>query len=59
MAYLDSCMNREKTREQMHIHRNTLSYRLDRIEEILGLRLNNGSNLLNLYLSNIIHQQLQ
>lgn len=57
MAWLHSGMNREIVREQLHIHRNTLAYRLERIEEILGLKLDEGCNLLNLYLSEIIHTQ--
>lgn len=56
-AWMHSGLNRETVREQLHIHRNTLAYRLERIEEILGVKLNEENTLLNLYLSEIIRSQ--
>ncbi len=39
------------TASQLHIHRNTLRYRLDKINDILGLDLRNLNDLMRLYLA--------
>ena len=39
------------TAEKLHIHRNTLRYRLDRINEILGIDLKNLQDLFRLYMA--------
>lgn len=58
-AWLRSGMDREAVRRELCIHRNTLAYRLDRIEELLGVKLTDSDVLLNLYLSIAIRDQLQ
>ncbi|EPJ43605.1 MAG: hypothetical protein OFPII_40970 [Osedax symbiont Rs1] len=40
-----------KTANALHIHRNTLRYRLDRIDQILNIQLANIDDLLRLYLA--------
>ncbi len=50
--YLGSNLNIKETSEKMHIHRNTLVYRLDKIKEIWGLdprRFNDATKLQLLY----------
>lgn len=58
-AYVCCGMNRELTRNELNIHRNTLIYRLGKIEEILGHSLNEGSFLISLYFSKLIKQSLE
>lgn len=58
-TWLRSGMNRETVRRELCIHRNTLAYRLERIEELLGVKLTDNDVLLNLYLSIAIRDQLQ
>ncbi len=52
-VYLACGMNREQTRLKLNAHRNTLPYRLARIEEILGHSLTDGKYLLGLYLADL------
>jgi len=40
-----------KTARALHVHRNTLLYRLERIQDIAGLDLGDGETRLNLYLA--------
>ncbi len=56
--YIRRGMNKELARKELNIHRNTLSYRLDKIQEILGHSLNDGEFLMGLYVSNLIKQSL-
>lgn len=48
-AYVRCGMSNERTRRMLHIHRNTLMYRLGRIEEILGHTLEDGDYLIGLF----------
>lgn len=57
-VYIRRGMNKELARKELNIHRNTLSYRLDKIQEILGHSLNDGEFLMGLYVSNLIKQSL-
>ncbi|MGR5412672.1 sugar diacid recognition domain-containing protein [Vibrio astriarenae] len=44
------------TCEKLHIHRNTLRYRMDKIEQITSLNINNIDNLMQLYIAiNLFH----
>lgn len=40
--------------DELHVHRNTLRYRLDRIERVTGLRLTSVDDLLRLYLGSLL-----
>jgi DNA-binding PucR family transcriptional regulator len=50
-ALLRSRFDRAATSAALHIHRNTLAYRLRRIEEITGLDLGNPRDLARIYLA--------
>ncbi len=53
-AYLTENKNLAKTAERLHIHRNTMKYRLKRIQEITKLDLENTYDCLNLQVSLVI-----
>ena len=55
-TYIHCGMNKDLTRNTLNIHRNTLIYRLGKIEEILGHSLNEGSFLIDLYVSTLIRE---
>lgn len=50
-TYLRNFKNVKDTSDSLNIHRNTMFHRLEKIEEILNVDLNNGDVLFNLYLS--------
>ncbi len=50
-AYCKHAYDRKKTSEALHIHRNTLLYRLKRIEELFQVNLENPELLLDLSIS--------
>ncbi|MFS0778358.1 helix-turn-helix domain-containing protein [Neobacillus sp. 3P2-tot-E-2] len=56
IVYLDQNQNIKKTADSLHIHTNTLSYRLKRIEEILVTNLNDSQSLFNIQLAINIYQ---
>jgi sugar diacid utilization regulator len=56
IVYLDQNQNIKKTAESLHIHINTLSYRLKRIGEILVCDLNDSHSLFNIHLAINIYQ---
>ncbi len=58
-AYIRHGMNKELARKELNIYRNTLTYRLDKIQEILGHSLDDGEFLIGLYVSGLIRQSLQ
>jgi sugar diacid utilization regulator len=49
--YFEYNQNAKKTADALHVHINTLNYRLKRIEEILSIHLAEGTQLLNLHLA--------
>lgn len=51
MEYLRQFKDMKKTSQNLHIHRNTLSYRLQKIEGIFNIHLEDSNTLLQLYLS--------
>ncbi len=57
-AYFERNGNVKKTANVLYIHRNTLIYRLERIQEITGLDLNNPETRLALQLTLHIHRML-
>lgn len=58
-AFLFCKMNRTEAAEQLHIHLNTLKYRLNRIEELCGIDLKNPKELFYLQLSFAIEEHMQ
>ncbi|MGO4887579.1 helix-turn-helix domain-containing protein [Anaerobacillus sp. MEB173] len=50
-VYLNFNQNMKETAQELHLHLNTLSYRIKRIEEILGLQLKDGTTIFNLQLA--------
>jgi hypothetical protein len=50
-VYVANNHDRAATSEVLHIHRNTLAYRLHRIEELTGLSLTNARDLARVYLA--------
>jgi len=57
-AYFANNRNLSQTSEALFIHRNTLSYRMDRISEITGLDLSNPDTALALQLALKIHRMM-
>jgi DNA-binding PucR family transcriptional regulator len=47
-AYLDAGGNGVQTAEILHVHRSTLNYRLDRIEQVCGAKLSDPLIRMNL-----------
>lgn len=45
LAYMENVNNKHALTEALHVHRSTLYYRLDKIREITGWDLNNGSDI--------------
>ncbi|WP_445773138.1 sugar diacid recognition domain-containing protein [Shewanella sp.] len=55
-AYLQHMGDLQACANSLFIHRNTLRYRLDKIQQITQINLHNFNGLLSLYLGQIIHQ---
>lgn len=49
--YLKNCQDIKRTSCVIHVHYNTLKYRLDRLTELFGLSLTDGNRLFNLWFS--------
>ena len=50
-VYLESQCNKSKTAKKLYTHPNTIKYRLAQAEEIMGLKLDDPENVMNLMLS--------
>jgi sugar diacid utilization regulator len=50
-VYLEGNQNVKRTADALHVHINTLNYRLKRIEEILSVDLTDSKQLLNIHLA--------
>lgn len=50
-AFFDACGNISRTAERMHLHRNSLIYRLRRIAEVAGVNLDDAEDRFNLQLA--------
>ncbi|MCL1065370.1 helix-turn-helix domain-containing protein [Shewanella olleyana] len=55
-TYIQHIGDHKRCAEVLFIHRNTLRYRLDKIQQITGTNLQEFHHLLNLYLGQIMHQ---
>jgi purine catabolism regulator len=58
-AFFANLGNLARTAEALHVHRNTLLYRLERIKEISGLNLDDAEDRLALWLALKAHRILQ
>ena len=47
-VYLDNQCEISNTAKKMFIHRNTVIYRIERCEEVLGMKINTPENSMNL-----------
>ena len=47
-AFLDADMNIADTARELHLHPNSLHYRLGRIEDLLGVKLRNPHDLVHI-----------
>lgn len=59
LSYMRNGMNNERTRDDLHIHRNTLIYRLSRIREITMMPDNDESAFFRLYLADLIRREIE
>ncbi len=50
-AYVENNLNAREAAEAMHVHTNTLTYRLKRIEEILSINLADSNQFLHIHLA--------
>ncbi|MEN8241393.1 MAG: helix-turn-helix domain-containing protein [Chloroflexota bacterium] len=57
-AYFEQQGNLSQTAEVLYIHRNTMTYRLERIAEITGMDLNNPDTALAMHLALKIHRMM-
>jgi purine catabolism regulator len=57
-AYFNHLGNLRATSESLHVHRNTLLYRLERIEQISGLDMSNADEHFALWLALRVHRVL-
>ncbi|WP_299686873.1 sugar diacid recognition domain-containing protein [uncultured Vibrio sp.] len=55
-TYFDQNCDMHQTCESLHIHRNTLRYRLDKISHITSLNINNLDSIIQLYLGSTYDQ---
>ncbi|ARD47976.1 CdaR family transcriptional regulator [Sporosarcina sp. P33] len=55
-VFLDNESAYQASATQLHVHYNTLRYRIERVEEIIQLDLSNAQNRLNLQIALTIHQ---
>lgn len=59
ITYVENNQKAKETAIQLHIHLNTLTYRIKRIEEILGFKLNSHQNTIELFLAANIFQMVK
>lgn len=57
IAYVSNNMNLQKTAQELYIHRNTLNYRLAKLEKDFNLDLKNIRDLMVLYFSILSYQE--
>ena len=58
-VYLEQNQNVKKTADMLHVHTNTLTYRLKRVEEILLINLSDSKQLFNIHLAINIYQYIK
>ena len=50
-AYVERSFNIKRAAEKLHVHENTMRYRVNRIEEIMGIELDNSRSIFELVLA--------
>lgn len=50
-TYMDCSFDIKRTAEKLHVHENTMRYRVSRLEQITGLKLDNSRNIFELVLA--------
>lgn len=50
-AYVECSLSIKRTAEKLHVHENTMRYRIGRVEEITGLKLDSSRNVFELVLA--------
>jgi DNA-binding PucR family transcriptional regulator len=58
-VFLESNQNAKVAAETLHVHPNTLNYRIKRIEEILSIDLTDSKQLLNVHLAISVYQYIK
>lgn len=58
-AFMDNNLNVSETARKLYMHRNTLTYRLDKIRRATGLDIRNFSDAITFNLCNLLHRILQ
>lgn len=58
LCFIGNNQEKNKTADELHIHRNTLGYRIDKIQEITGLRFDNSLDLYRLMSAYLYHKLL-
>ena len=56
-CFLENGMNVTRTAEKMYMHRNTLSYRLTKLQNLTGLDLRNFSEAVTFKILHVLYQQ--
>ncbi|MGL5383119.1 MAG: CdaR family transcriptional regulator [Culicoidibacterales bacterium] len=56
LIYMENNGDVSKVSQKLHIHRNTLQYRLDKIEEVTGKNFNNILDLFELYIISLAYK---
>ena len=57
-AYLEDTENLALVAERLHIHRNTLRYRMQKVEELTGRNLNDTQDRMHLYFATVVDKYL-
>ncbi|MBP2667172.1 MAG: pucR, partial [Firmicutes bacterium] len=57
-AFLEDTENMALVAEKLHIHRNTLRYRMQKVEELTGRNLNDTQDRMHLYFATVVDKYL-
>lgn len=58
-TYIECACNTKNAADNLFIHRNTMTHRLNKIEEISGINLKNGKDLFSFYLSIFVYNWIK
>ena len=54
--FLENSLNQSETARKLYLHRNTLSYRLDKVEKITGLNIRKFPDAVSFRLITVLHK---